>query len=335
MSANVITVPSRVLCGETQPGQSEHQETQIPPETASSSIEESQVNNAAANEADHQTAQDQLQHPPRTISIGLDYKLYVENPHRYGNTWEPIGPRQKPNDLVINIQSVTWCCFQALVVDHLGANIALYHGGGQIMNNLPEWLNNLNVGGDLTWLAFIESHRIYPTASPAHIEGPKTFTSFGLAAYHAFPARVAFQLVMRQMPGVWLPDSGEMREDDPSIAIAESIKSIISKIQGPSGYLRDNGMTLIPHPVDCALSMLVHPTHMFEWAEAIHHKEPEVNFQNPPNNKDYVWTAALATRKQANHAPATPAQPSKRVSVPSENDKDFDKIEVSRIPCGH
>ncbi|KAI9613600.1 hypothetical protein KEM48_003793, partial [Puccinia striiformis f. sp. tritici PST-130] len=273
--------------------------TQIPPETASSSIEESQVNNAAANEADHQTAQDQLQHPPRTISIGLDYKLYVENPHRYGNTWEPIGPRQKPNDLVINIQSVTWCCFQALVVDHLGANIALYHGGGQIMNNLPEWLNNLN-----------------------------TFTSFGLAAYHAFPACVAFQLVMRQMPGVWLPDSGEMREDDPSIAIAESIKSIISKIQGPSGYLRDNGMTLIPHPVDCALSMLVHPTHMFEWAEAIHHKEPEVNFQNPPNNKDYVWTAALATRKQANHAPATPAQPSKRVSVPSENDKDFDKIEV-------
>ncbi|KAA1066418.1 hypothetical protein PGT21_030172 [Puccinia graminis f. sp. tritici] len=90
----------------------------------------------------------------------------------------------------VDLQSMTWSHFQGLAIQHLGHEAPM-----------ARLLGGAHNAGALLWQAFILGNVQFSQKNKTVIRGPQEFREFADQAYHEFPNRVTFKIVMLQPPG--------------------------------------------------------------------------------------------------------------------------------------
>ncbi|KAA1119255.1 hypothetical protein PGT21_019083 [Puccinia graminis f. sp. tritici] len=142
-----------------------------------------------------------IDNPPRKAPICLDFSLYVKSvnipdfPHarwaNAGNGWVIISPTRELAVMPVDLQSMTWSHFQGLAIQHLG----------QHQPPMARLLGAAHNNGALLWQAFILGNVQFSQKNKTIIHGPKEFRVFADQAYHEFPNRVSFKILMLEPPG--------------------------------------------------------------------------------------------------------------------------------------
>ncbi|KAA1120565.1 hypothetical protein PGTUg99_021452 [Puccinia graminis f. sp. tritici] len=256
-----------------------------------------------------------LSDPPRNARISFDYILFLQR-RQLNRTiprnvnWEKIGPNPLPPPLIIDIQSMTWPHFKALVLTHLASGC----------EDLCSFLMARNEADELSWLASINGHRHYADSCALRITGSLDFLKFASAAYKSYPDRVLFKVVMtdpkRRLPTIELTPAEE---------VGRCLDNIMAEILSGSAYSAGD-VTIITDHEHPQRRMQLHQEQLIEWAEAIRCNEPGVDSITPPINADFVWNDG-DSRKRVQLNPDDLALPPTKRNTKSAN-ADSDEIEV-------
>ncbi|KAA1066928.1 hypothetical protein PGT21_012400 [Puccinia graminis f. sp. tritici] len=176
--------------------------------------------------------------------------------------------------MIVDLQSMTWKRFQALVLAHLCEESPELH----------KFLVGRNNAQEIVWLASINGHRFYAVSCEVPIKGSLDFLQFAAAAYEAYPDAVLFKLVMKD-PSV---THGPKALLSPKQQVLRSLNNIVGCILGGHTYSA-GATTIIVNPDDPRRRMQISLQAVIEWAEAIRLKHPGVDFTHPPNNDNYRW----------------------------------------------
>ncbi|EFP83786.2 uncharacterized protein PGTG_09499 [Puccinia graminis f. sp. tritici CRL 75-36-700-3] len=244
----------------------------------------------------------QLENPPRQCPINLDYILYLQRlaidrpamgcPNSL--TWEEIGPEPLPTPMILDLQSMTWKRFQALVLAHLCKDSPELH----------KFLVGRNHAQEIVWLASINGHRFYAVSCEVPIKGSLDFLQFAAAAYKAYPSAVLFKLVMKD-PSV---THGPKAPISPKEQVLRSLNNIVGCILSGNTYSA-GATTILINPDDPRRRMQISLAAVIDWAQAIRLKNPGVDYTHPPDNANYRWVD-WTSRKRAASSQSIP--PSKR-----------------------
>ncbi|KAA1125082.1 hypothetical protein PGTUg99_000302 [Puccinia graminis f. sp. tritici] len=224
----------------------------------------------------------QLENPPRQSPINLDYILYLQrlaiNRPELGCpnslTWEQIGPEPLPSPMILDLQSMTWKRFPALVLAHLCKDSPELH----------KFLVGRNHAQEIVWLASINGHRFYAVSCEVPIKGSLDFLKFAAAAYKAYLDQVLFKLVMKD-PSV---THGPKAPISPKEQVWRSLNNIVGCILSGNTYSA-GATTIMINPDDPRRRMQTGLAALMDWAEVIRLKQPGVDYTHPPDNANYRW----------------------------------------------